>query len=1224
MRKLISFFFLLAFAGTCLAQTGARWEPTGPFAGIVSVSSGPIPYLLALPGVKLNWCSYPANSVQGSPCTNYSPTFTDLTLATPCSSTQPIVLQGSNICRSTGDNFGNLGVYYDASVASHTYTITSGSVTYGPYLYSPGGTGGGAGACSGGTCLGIPPLGSPGLVVFDGADSITAIAGPSDMNRAYGYVAANDANVVHTAGVETVNGSKTFGNDMTINANLNLNGTLNFTQAGPLLISGIQQTSTPMVPAGKDYSLYLKGGIFNCILANTNPCSGFAPSGITYVNPLGQSWSQTFTSGMNLTGCPTGVSCATQTVTLTSCPVGGDTKTGLYQVYIADGVNGNEAVTITGGTCALAGGTSGTMTFVPFFSHTSYTFGTASSGIQEAINTACGISIVLPYYNSQCNVTIPANGPYLSGSNPGSNWSLNNYNVYGTIVFHANQSILSGYGVSINCRETLRGPCLQIGDRVLSGNYQHNTVSGITFRTAVDVSGIAAYAGVQVATTASAGSVITETTAVAHSFRPKDMVVTLFTDDPAYWGDEIISTVPSSTTFTTGLGGMQPAGPSQNTPGVVALEYCAILDNGNDTHFYDIHYDYTGNAGAFNNFFDFWDDEGAIVDNFNSGGNGLNRNINWAGAYIFSAGAHVSQIIAPVITVKNSDITAGGSNGVTVYNSNSVNIEDTILQATALWQVHVSNDLGGFQGVYLQNIYPESGAQVNPLSPAKTPFPGLGVGGLIVGSSTGAANPRIAGNTGVQGSFPSGAISFGLASVTSGGVYSGVVSNTFAANIGVGGTVSFSGWSNSANNIQNAVVCSFTSSTISVSNPAIAACPTLAVTVSENKAATATGSTPFTYYIVANDTTLGSQTSPMQILNWTSTLGDSIPVRWPRVANLADTITYDVIRMTTPFSTDITKPYPYNSGSGTTGCPGGAAGICGYVALGITQATACNVAGIPTLVCTYTDTGSSTTSPYTVKQGNYTAAGSGSAFGHLTFWPGSLVSVNKTVTVDTEAGPVVGVGLNGNPIQAANQCSSLGVASPGGYSACTSSHMQFNSTPNQSATLMGDGSVASGMSMSKGRLNFPNSASAPLDPHHVITISDSQPALTFATPTFRPLASVNDCFIGLDVALNTSPSLGQMSFGCPVALTRYIGQVGNGVTQNWLERLTATKDQFKVPIQITVAAFSTLAACAAGTEGMQASISDSTTNTWGATITGGGANHVLGYCNGTNWTVSAK
>ncbi|MEP6708595.1 MAG: hypothetical protein ABJB32_00510, partial [Verrucomicrobiota bacterium] len=41
-------------------------------------------------------------------------------------------------------------------------------------------------------------------------------------------------------------------------------------------------------------------------------------------------------------------------------------------------------------------------------------------------------------------------------------------------------------------------------------------------------------------------------------------------------------------------------------------------------------------------------------------------------------------------------------------------------------------------------------------------------------------------------------------------------------------------------------------------------------------------------------------------------------------------------------------------------------------------------------------------------------------------------------------------------------------------------------------------------------------------------------------------------------------------------------------------------------------------------EGTIQSFTDSTTATWGATITGSGANHVLGYYNGTNWTVIGK
>lgn len=42
---------------------------------------------------------------------------------------------------------------------------------------------------------------------------------------------------------------------------------------------------------------------------------------------------------------------------------------------------------------------------------------------------------------------------------------------------------------------------------------------------------------------------------------------------------------------------------------------------------------------------------------------------------------------------------------------------------------------------------------------------------------------------------------------------------------------------------------------------------------------------------------------------------------------------------------------------------------------------------------------------------------------------------------------------------------------------------------------------------------------------------------------------------------------------------------------------------------------------AAPVEGMLAAVTDSTVNTWGTVIAGGGANHVLAYYNGTNWIV---
>ena len=86
--------------------------------------------------------------------------------------------------------------------------------------------------------------------------------------------------------------------------------------------------------------------------------------------------------------------------------------------------------------------------------------------------------------------------------------------------------------------------------------------------------------------------------------------------------------------------------------------YMAVLDNGMNTHLIDISYDKVGENGAFNNFFDMWDDENATIEHFNNTAI-LTGNANWTGSFVFSAGNQGSlKQIAPVITMRDSTITA--------------------------------------------------------------------------------------------------------------------------------------------------------------------------------------------------------------------------------------------------------------------------------------------------------------------------------------------------------------------------------------------------------------------------------------------------------------------------------------------------------------------------------------------------------------------------------------
>jgi hypothetical protein len=786
------------------------------------------------------------------------------------------------------------------------------------------------------------------------------------------------------------------------------------------------------------------------------------PPGITYVTTA-NNWSQALT---------TPLSAGTQAkLTLASCPVGMDTVLGtMYRVYISDNINksNSEAVAVTGGTCTASTGSSGTIILTPYFSHSSYTIGSASSGIQETINAACGMS-GSSWLNSQCYVRIPPNGPATSASH-----TLNNYNVYSTIFLHGSQSTLNGRGVSLNCMG--RGPCLQIGDQVSSNDYVQNTIEGISFRSPTNVSSDASYAGVQITNTVVSDSVATISTASAHGFRPGDLVTIRWTDNPAYWGDAVITSTPTKTTFQYAhpKGGGRIA--SQTSAGVVALAYEAVLDNSSGTHFIDIAYDKYYNYGQFNQFFDFWDDENATVEHFDNHGIPVYYGPNWFGDFVYSGGASntpsASQQFASVITFRDSAITGNYANGITDYNSNGLYVEDSVIESTGLWQVYASNTTGNYQCATIKNLYSENaGLQAN----ANSPFAGTGLGGIIFGGTSGSCH--IQGQMGGSGEFQTGG--------TTGALHS------------------------------------------------------------------------YTYYIVVNDTTAGTQTSPMEVLVWQSTGSDSIQVRWPRVANGADTIKYDVIRVAA------------GSVPADGSCTGGSGGKCGYVVKGLTQSAACGIS----LLCTYSDRGNSTTYAYAIRPGNY--------IGALNFWAGALVSMSTTVNVDREQYPVVALGLNGNPLQSAKECTRYGVAAPGAYTSCLTS-ITTQDVQNQSATILTDGNTVgagSGTDFVKGRVIVDQAPSSLIWGHDIFTLVDTQPALTQSSAQYRPQASASDTGIGLDNPSATGSANAQLAFRAPVSISDYINAVPKGA--NWLERLTSTNKQIAVPLTLCVPSGST--SCPTGT-----------------------------------------
>src|SRR5712671_534231 len=171
-------------------------------------------------------------------------------------------------------------------------------------------------------------------------------------------------------------------------------------------------------------------------------------SGIRYVTPA-YVWSVS-PSGSLIGGTQA-------TVTLTPCPVGIDTSgNSMYFVYVS-GQGTPEPAMVTGGTCT-GGAASGTIVFTPKNTHSAtYVLSSATSGIQEAINDACGV----PNFsagNPNARVVLPATGA-----------TSNALPVYGTIFAHCSRALIEGNGTLLSC--STRDRCIVLGDLVNSNHY---------------------------------------------------------------------------------------------------------------------------------------------------------------------------------------------------------------------------------------------------------------------------------------------------------------------------------------------------------------------------------------------------------------------------------------------------------------------------------------------------------------------------------------------------------------------------------------------------------------------------------------------------------------------------------------------------------------------------------------------------------------------------------
>lgn len=889
----------------------------------------------------------------------------------------------------------------------------------------------------------------------------------------------------------------------------------------------------------------------------------------------------------NISGLTTSLTAGSQSIlTLPFGPPGMDTTSGFgYHIYLNDGTS-SETVSVVAGSCPPAGSASPcTVIFTPFFNHgpSSYTAQAATVGAQESVNVACGITPLPSYFdNRQCSVKLLPNGPLV-----GTTDAFNSYNWHGTLFVHTAQSVIDGDGVSINALQ--RGPAIQVGDLANANRFPSNVIRGFSFRTGNSTyASNPSYAGVPIVGTSAGGGFKTFTTGIAHGFRVGDMVTALFTDDKNYIGDAIVAAVPSPTTFT--VASAYSAG-SQTSAGVVALAYEAVLDDANGTTLSNLSLDLVNDFGLFNQVFDFHDDEKAVVDKFVNNGVGTNHGLYWNGSFIAAYGnANMpSHNFAPVITVRDSSITANGGSGVTVYNNNGLYVENTVIQAQGLWQVNSSNILGNFQGVSLRNIYSEASLVQNPFITVHGSSAGTFVVGDLLTQGT-------SGATAYAENAPSGSTDLLLAALhgipdathtwtnSGSGVYtptSSAIARTPFPGSGIAGLIVGPSTGSSFNRVDGN--------------------PLQGIISSQGGGSTES----FSYWVVVNDLTAGTRSAPMHVLDWASTGSDKPVVIWPRVTNGANQITFDVLRgplLTNGYGT-ATTPY-------VGGCGGGSGTICGVVATGLTLANACGTS----LECAFIDTASVATTTYSILQPTLATL-------NLNFWPGSIVTFNKTITVETDTFPLVNVALfPGTPILAAVQCQSYGQSAPLTYSLCMNGGQSSNSAASQTATMLVDGGMnnSSPAAGTIGRLAFETSQFGAISPHHIITLVDSAPGLTQATISGRRPWATNDIYIGTDTATAApgSSTIG-MSLGAPGSITEYIGQVGDHTHQNWVHRINGTLDETAIAAQFD----STLLATGNITSSAGFCIAASCISSWpsGGSMTWPGSPGIAVYAGSNTW-----
>lgn len=449
------------------------------------------------------------------------------------------------------------------------------------------------------------------------------------------------------------------------------------------------------------------------------------PGSVHYVTP-NYNWSAKPTS-------PSSISVGSDLITLTCtrttpCPLGIDVSANAnhpYAVYIS-GTGTPETAMVTGAGRCTPGATTGTCTFTLAVSRphgSGYVIGSASTGIQEALNDAAEISNEGSSVHSYTVVQLL----------PASGTGLPNYVVYAPVFIRASYTKVSGYGAILACYT--RSVCLFNADFNGGGwvgaEALNNVIEGIQFLSKIDVDGL------NISSVSASGGVytITATSVVAPSLQNDDWVI-FFYSTPVQTQEAKVQIKTGShctpscdaTQFQYQIGS-RATFPASSGYGWVSIENAATEDYGQQVVYRDI----TLAADGTNNFN--WgvvigNDQEAKIDGFYAHSIKCSST-KFCGATIYGRG---DRGIAPVINIEHATISMQcRGNGVRDAAGNTLHLAHSVIQGFNQYGVYYR---GGLQGLTVESVYQESGLDCrNPAYNAAYPSGTLvAQAGFITGS----------------------------------------------------------------------------------------------------------------------------------------------------------------------------------------------------------------------------------------------------------------------------------------------------------------------------------------------------------------------------------------------------------------------------------------------------------------------------------------------------------